>query len=297
MEKYGKLEESHFSNFKDKDYENGVLKLKLNSWDEFHTITQVFFNNRTDYIWRGHQDEEWELKSFFDRESSKDNFIPHITNRQDKLDEILKKFKLRLKELSHTNINNITEDEIWAIGQHYGLPTPLLDWTKSPYIAAFMAFRKKGTEKQSENRVVYALNRVLKTLIHKIKLKKSKKTISRDRFVEFLDLTKTCDDMQNERLKSQEGRFTKALNGIDIKTNILYFSNKRKEIVEVKKVILAEILIPNKERDKCLNYLKYRKEKEITHGILFPDYPGAVEICKNDLGIIEFKNYQKLSSN
>ena len=289
MGKYGKLEDSHFSNFKGRVYENGILTLKLTSWDEFHTITQIFFDNRTDYIWRGHQDEKWELKSFFDRESSKHDFISPITNRQDKLDEILKKFKLRLKELSYTNINSITEDEVWAIGQHYGLPTPLLDWTECPYIAAFMAFRKKGTEKQSENRVVYALNRALKRPISKTKNAKTKEVLSRDPFVEFLDLTKTSDDMQNERLKNQKGRFTKALNGIDIKTNILYFSNKRREIVEAKKVILAEILIPDKERDKCLNYL--RKEKGITHGRLFPDYPGAVEICKIDLGIVGSRNH------
>jgi hypothetical protein len=89
--------------------------------------------------------------------------------------------------------------------------------------------------------------------------------------------------MQNARLKNQKGRFTKAWNGRDIKTNILSFTNIREGIVEAKKIILAEILIPDKERDKCLNNLK--EQKGITHGILFPDYPGAVEICNNDLGI------------
>ena len=292
MGRYRTLQDSHFNNFKDRVYKNGVLTLKLTSWDDFNIITQIFFDNRADYIWRGHQNERWELKSFFDRESHKGDFISHITNRQDKLDEILKTFKHRLKELSHKNINPITEDEIWAIGQHYGLTTPLLDWTECPYIAAFMAFRKKDTQKPSDNRVVYALSRVLKRLMRKdilkIKCKKTGKEISREtissgRFVEFLDLTKTSDDMQNERLKNQKGRFTKALDGIDIKTNILRFSNGRKEIVEAHEVILAEILIPEKEREKCLNYLE--DEKKITHGRLFPDYAGVVEICKNDLGI------------
>jgi hypothetical protein len=292
MGKYGKLQDSHFSNFKDRVYQNGVLTLKLTSWEEFHTIAQIFFENRGDYIWRGHQHEKWELKSFFDRGASIDDFIPHNPNRQDKLDEILKKFKHRLKELPHRNIDAITEDEIWAIGQHHGLPTPLLDWTECPYIAAFMAFRKKVAKSQSDNRVVYALNKALKLLMAKNKLKKkcrttggilSSETISRGRFVEFLDLSKTSDQMQNERLKNQKGRFTKALDGIDIKTNILKFMNSRKEIVRAQEVILAEILIPEKEREKCLNYL--RDEKDITHGRLFPDYAGAVEICKNDLGI------------
>lgn len=283
MGKYRVLKFSDFSDFENRSYENGVMTLTLASWGEFHEVVKIF-NNNTDYIWRG-QRENSPLKSCFDRKFGK------INNRQAKLDEILKKLKQKLDELPNLNINGMSDDGIWAVGQHYGLLTPLLDWTESPYIAAYFAFYKKETKKQLEYRVVYALNRVAGRLTGKVILKKkckktgekiSSETNGEGRFIEFPDLTETCDDRQNIRLKSQKGKFTKGLNGTEIKTNILKLVNRRKEYVENENIILAEIVMPDKVRDDCMAFLETKK---ITHGDLFPDYAGAVEICKIELGL------------
>ncbi|MHC4109656.1 MAG: FRG domain-containing protein [Planctomycetota bacterium] len=277
MEKYGKLTYSHFSDFENKDYNNGVLTLNLTSWGEFNNVVQIF-NDKTDYIWRGQRcyREDWKLKSTFDRKFKK---FPSEEERKIKHDEILEKFKQRLVDLPDKRSNSFSDDEIWAIGQHYGLPTPLLDWTECPYIAAYMAFFKKDTNDQTENRVLYALNRALKLLILKRKNAKTKELLSRERFVKFPELRDNLDEMQNERLKRQKGKFTKSLNGEDIKINVEKLSNKGKYN---QKIILAEILIPNKVRDECMAFLE---SKKITHGALFPDFAGAVEICKIELGI------------
>ncbi len=278
MVKYGKLTDRDFSEFSNKQYEKGVLTLRLSLWDEFKDVMKKF-DEKTDYIWRGQRCycKEWKLKSSFDRKLSE---LPNDNERGKKLQEILNEFKRGLKDLTDTKSNDFTDDEIWAIGQHYGLPTPLLDWTECPYISAYMAFYKKNRNKQTENRVIYALNRALKLYLLKIKDSKSKKVLSRERFVEFPDLLNNLDEMQNERLKKQKGKFTKALNGDDIKLNVERFLEKNKYNHEI---FLVEILIPNVERDRCLEFLE--SGKGITHGKLFPDYAGVVEICKIALEI------------
>ena len=277
MEKYFKLDCNDFSNFENKKCCNGILTLNLTSCDEFHNVVQIFNDKakrvNTDYFWRGQRCycEGWKLKSSFDRK------YPNINNRKEKLKEIWNHFKKKLEELPDTKSDSLTEHEIWAIGQHYGLPTPLLDWSECPYIAAYFAFLKKNTNCQTNYRVIYALNRALQRPF------KKRSSNSRERFVKFHDLVlpkKALDKIQHERLRKQKGKFTEALNGDDIKINIERLIRKRPCYKE--KVILAEILMPNKVRNECIAFLK---SKKITHGTLFPDYGGAVEICKTELGI------------
>ena len=264
--KYPKLDFNDFADFEKKNHHNGVLTLQLSNWEEFHNVTQKF-KGYTDYFWRGQRCycDGWKLKSSFDRK------FPNIKNRPKGLEKIFKNFKTKLADLSNSISINLTKDEIWAIGQHYGLPTPLLDWTKCPYIAAYFAFFKAGTKCQTKYRVIYALNRA----VQRIK--------GKERFVKFLDLDQTHDKTQNGRLKEQKGRFTRALKGDNIEKYVKKLVEKRP--CYEKKVLLAEILIPNNARDECMSCLRSIK---ITHGTMFPDYSGAVEICKMDLKIDNF---------
>ena len=48
----------------------GVLPIKLSSWNEFYTTIQRIVG-LGDFIWRGHECENWLLESSFDREFKK----------------------------------------------------------------------------------------------------------------------------------------------------------------------------------------------------------------------------------
>lgn len=280
------LNTNDFSAFDDKNKErnDGVFKLQLTSWSEFHNVVKIF-NNNTDYIWRGQRcypeeydnetKDRWILKSSFDRDLDRGM----LEARQKELKGRLITFKKRLEDLPNTyNIDFAKEDEIWAIGQHHGLRTPLLDWTQSPYIASYFACYENGKE-QTKDRVVYALNRVVKRLIIKEKNSRTKEVLSKQRKIEFDFDSSHFSPEHHMRFIKQKGAFTKTYNGNDIKSVVQEFWRKKKDYKT--EIILAEILIPDIFCDECLSSLQ---SMNITHGVLFPDYAGAVYICKSDLG-------------
>jgi len=279
MKKYLKHENFN-KDFKDGIYKNGVETLNLYTWEKFHRVVKIF-NGYEYYIWRG-QRKEWKLKSTFDRY----NKFSKEKDRKKELDKILDNFKKRLKNLPNTNnINFKKENEIWAIGQHYNLKTPLLDWTEIPYFAAYFAFYKKNDKNETEDRVVYALNRDLGRSLLKLKDPKTKEVLSIVRKIEFV-MSHFAPE-HHQRLINQKGAFTRAYKGDDIKSILQdFWEGNYKKNKFTTEVILAEILIPNKFCDECLSSLK---SMNITHGTLFPDYAGAVEICKIDLGLDNLK--------
>ncbi len=293
MEKY--IKDKDLINFEKRTYNNGIETLNLFSLKEFHDVVEIFDKSKDYYIWRG-QRKDWKLKSKFDRDYYNKGLIT-LFKRDTISKNLLKKFKRKLKELKDMqppppDFDSLEEDEIWAIGQHYGLLTPLLDWTEEPYIAAYFAFYEKRTNEQCDNRVIYALNKDLERYLHVLKIKNAKKeVISKEKtpLVKFLDLSKAHDDRLDKRIDRQKGIFTKSLKEIDVEENTLDYVKKYPK--EDKEIILAKIFIPNKFRRECLKFLK--DDKGITHGYLFPDYAGAVEICKVELGL----NNSKSSTN
>src|SRR5262245_25021785 len=119
-----------------KKIKNG--ELRLNSWEAFIGFINRYKLSLTGCIYRGQSNYQWQLTpSFFRTASTKDNWENRQKAADDHLDNF-KKFSRGRHRISYTDPND-EEINWWALGQHYGLATPLLDWVRSPYVAAFFA--------------------------------------------------------------------------------------------------------------------------------------------------------------
>ena len=90
---------------------------------------------RENFIFRGHRDSDWKLQSTFDRGFGSLTAFAQAA----KLKRLLHEFA---KELYGLEAVEVVEDSerLELLGRHHGLPTTVLDWSRSPYVAAYFAF-------------------------------------------------------------------------------------------------------------------------------------------------------------
>ena len=99
-------------------------------------------------LWRGQRDTSWNLASAFERLAAKRlEDSPDETKEKKRLsalkNKLYQEFKLRIVGSTSVRVRELAgqPQQLWAIGRHFGLLTPLLDWTESSYIGLFFAIR------------------------------------------------------------------------------------------------------------------------------------------------------------
>jgi len=235
--------------------------IKYRSWSEFKSsnIPELFgddYFRRNIYLFRGQASAEWRLEPSFDRYFS----AVKKEERPRAYEELLASFK---KECIGMNVpEGILNDDskLTALGQHYGLPTRLLDWTDSPYIASFFAFNDAVSllNKKNSYVAVWALD--------------TRQSIwSSESGVEIIDVP----SIANVRLRNQFGKFTISKTPFNCLEDYVNYCSERG-------VSLKKFLIPASDCEKALADLD---AMGINHSRVYPELVGCALAAKTRISI------------
>lgn len=256
---------------------NSIRVLNFDEWVEFRAFIEETFTYQRTFIFRGQQDSEWVLETTLDRLLKQ---LPPPMHNQAIVDGHLSRFKKSIRGKRGSNpVKLKNPNECWALGQHYGLATPLLDWSLSPYIATFFAFSSNITPK-SGNRSVWAINTApLKTKQEEIKrtFEVDKSSFQENIFEKdrapVIDLVDPSLE-DNPRIINQAGVFTRAPILMPIEKWVNEFCGTEN------KAILYKLSLPEFERETVLANLDHMN---INSASLFPDLNGACMYCNEFL--------------
>jgi hypothetical protein len=244
---------------------------RLESWRDFTQLLESDFFNRhgVQLVFRGHRRHDWGLMPTLGRVTT--NGIITEVLADDQLDRFRRAVRGRLSDTTLVD----EPDELWSVGQHHGLMTPLLDWTYSPYVALFFAFHKEDDQDEKDNpyRAVYVLNKSFlvdnetETDIRVFEPRKDHhgRLVNQAGLFTFSPFDATLENKLTDVLTDEDGFTDEELRAAS-----------EDEQPQILARYICKIYIKNDGRDACVRHLR---RMNVHHASLFPDLIGASDYC------------------
>jgi hypothetical protein len=231
-----------------------IRVLEYGSWPELKRdlFIELFGKSafRPDcYLFRGMGNADWRLSSSFDR-----RFASLARDQRLRLwERLIQEWQHGCEETGVPDSVVRNDQKLWALGQHNGLPTRLLDWTTSPYVAAFFAFQDWVSRLPEEfsHVAIWALH--LENPVW-----------SKEMGVEIV----TPPALENIRLRNQSGKFT--LSRTPFATLEEYAEKSATDLA------LTKVVLPAAEAFQALPDLD---SMGINNYHLFPDFTGLAAMA------------------
>lgn len=244
----------------------------LNSWEEFLEIaTKLTVGSafRVANLFRGQSRVCYDLKPSLLRYLKIDIKAEEaIEIEEDALREFQRNAALNLP----INILPSKKDDLfgwWSVMQHHSSPTRFLDWTASPYIAAYFAVERDWEEHDG---VIYLfdINNLSHQMMDQYGIALIEKIDNFNKNKESKIIQTWCPDVLTERMVAQQGNFTispyiLADHGLIIDKALAPVQNKTTDI------LYRKFIIPREQKPIFLRHLR---AMNISASALFPGVDG-----------------------
>ena len=150
---------------------NEVNQVELKTWEEFEAAISSIYEKLelrrketrfyvSDPIYRGQENGSWKLETTLERlvpgDYGKEDYYLNMLRIKDGVESYTDKSWPLAKEYKEGKSSTPPMGyEFMIYLRHHGFPSPLLDWSQSPYVAAFFAFRSAG-KNNDENASIYS---------------------------------------------------------------------------------------------------------------------------------------------
>ena len=239
-----------FTSFNDADFSfyKDIPCSKLENWKDLHNLLSNKIFDDEDILFRGQSDANWGLIPLLNRINNEPE--------EDFIKNTLIRFKETLLEMGFKEYSELEDEQLWALGRHHGLPTPILDWTSNPYVALYFAMVASIENKGFSS--IYILKRGLAV-----------ETLKKVVFYQ-------TNYHENKRELAQHGTYSFTTSVDDFEALIRQDKNNSPNY-------FRKIIFKNRDSTNCRRFLS---KLGVTPKHLFPNsLDGAVEYCRSFIPI------------